>query len=123
MGELMYWVMFLACVSVLVMATFVMLYQSRVNIDLRNKYNDLVRELNNSFGWEEWNWANNFREYARKVDSLDKFRMDIEQLEIIKKALEVQKLEELQKRKELVEREIETIKKIKDEKISSCFLT
>lgn len=113
MGELMYWVMFLACVSVLVMATFVMLYQSRVNIDLRNKYNDLVRELNNSFGWEEWNWANNFREYARKVDSLDKFRMDIEQLEIIKKALEVQKLEELQKRKELVEREIETIKKNK----------
>ena len=105
MGELMYWVMFLACVSVLVMATFVMLYQSRVNIDLRNKYNDLVRELNNSFGWEEWNWANNFREYARKVDS------DIEQLEIIKKALEVQKLEELQKRKELVEREIELLKK------------
>ena len=111
MGELMYWVMFLACVSVLVMATFVMLYQSRVNIDLRNKYKDLVRELNNSFGWEEWNWANNFREYARKVDSLDKFRMDIDQLEIIKKALEVQKLEELQKRKELVEREIELLKK------------
>ena len=111
MGELMYWVMFLACVSVLVMATFVMLYQSRVNIDLRNKYKDLVRELNNSFGWEEWNWANNFREYARKVDSLDKVRMDIEQLEIIKKALEVQKLEELQKRKELVEREIELLKK------------
>lgn len=111
MGELMYWAMFLACVSVLVMATFVMLYQSRVNIDLRNKYNDLVRELNNSFGWEEWNWANNFREYARKVDSLDKFRMDIEKLEIIKKALEVQKLEELQKRKELVEREIELLKK------------
>lgn len=111
MGELMYWVMFLACVSVLVMATFVMLYQSRVNIDLRNKYNDLVRELNNSFGWEEWNWANNFREYARKVDSLDKFQMNIEKLEIIKKALEVQKLEELQKRKELVEREIELLKK------------
>ena len=80
MGELMYWVMFLACVSVLVMATFVMLYQRQINIDLRSKYNDLVRELNNSFGWEEWNWANNFREYARKVDSLENFRMDIERL-------------------------------------------
>lgn len=111
MGELMYWGMFLACVSVLVMATFVLLYQREVNINLKNKYNDLVRELNKSFGWEEWNWANNFREYARKVDSLENFRMDIERLEIIKKALDAQKLEELQKRKELVEREIQKLEK------------
>ena len=109
MGELMYWLMFLACVSVLVMALFVMLYQREVNIDLRNKYNDLTRELNNSFGWEEWNWANNFREYARKVYSLENFKMNLERLEIIKKALDVQKLEELQERKKLLEREIEKI--------------
>lgn len=109
MGELMYWLMFLACVSVLVMALFVMLYQREVNIDLKNKYNDLTRELNNSFGWEEWNWADNFREYARKVDSLENFKMNLERLEIIKKALDVQKLEELQKRKKLLEREIEKI--------------
>ena len=111
MEELMYWLMFLACVSVLVMAVFVLHYQHQVNIDLRNKYNNLTRELNNSFGWEEWNWANNFREYARKVDSLENFRMNIERLEIIKKALDAQKLEELQKRKELVEREIEKLEK------------
>ena len=109
MGELMYWLMFLACVSVLVMALFVMLYQREVNIDLRNKYKDLTRELNNSFGWEEWNWANNFREYARKVDSLENFKMNLERLEIIKKALDVQKLEELQERKKLLESEIEKI--------------
>ena len=109
MGEMMYWLMFLACVSVLVMALFVLLYQRQINVDLRNKYNDLTRELNNSFGWEEWNWANNFREYARKVDSLEKFKMNLERLEIIKKALDVQKLEELQKHKKLLEREIEKI--------------
>lgn len=109
MGEMMYWLMFLACVSVLVMALFVLLYQRQINVDLKNKYNDLTRELNNSFGWEEWNWANNFREYARKVDSLEKFKMNLERLEIIKKALDVQKLEELQERKKLLEREIEKI--------------
>lgn len=109
MVEIMYWLMFLACVSVLAMAVFVLLYQRQVNIDLRNKYNDLTRELNSCFGWQEQDWAHNFREYARKVDSLDKFRMDIERLEIIKKALDAQKLEELQKRKELVEREIEKL--------------
>lgn len=109
MGEMMYWLMFLACVSVLAMALFVLLYQRQINVDLRNKYNDLTQELNNSFGWEEWNWANNFREYARKVDSLEKFKMNLERLEIIKKALDVQKLEELQERKKLLEREIEKI--------------
>nr|DAS42917.1 MAG TPA: hypothetical protein [Caudoviricetes sp.] len=109
MGELMYWLMFLACVSGLVMAGFVLLYQRDVNINLRNKYNDLTQELNNCFGWGEWEWAHNFREYARKVDSLEKFKMNLERLEIIKKALDVQKLEELQKRKGLLEREIEKI--------------
>lgn len=109
--EIMYWLMFLACVSVLVMAVFVLLYQRQVNIDLRSKYNDLILQLNNCFGWQEWEWAHNFREYARKVDALNKFQMDIERLEIIKKALDAQKLEELQKRKELVEREIEKLEK------------
>lgn len=47
----------------------------------------------------------------RYVDSLENFRMDIERLEIIKKALDAQKLEELQKSKDLVEREIEKLEK------------
>ena len=111
MVEIMYWLMFLACVSVLVMAVFVLLYQRQVNIDLRSKYNDLIQQLNNCFGWQEWEWAHNFREYARKVDSLNKFQMDIEQLEIIKKALEVKSLEELQKKKEQIESVIKTLEK------------
>lgn len=111
MVEIMYWLMFLACVAVLVMAIFVLLYQREVNINLKRKYDDLTRELNTCFGWQEWEWAHNFREYARKVDSLDKFQRDIERLEIIKKALDTQKLEELQKRKKLVEREMEKLEK------------
>ena len=111
MVEIMYWLMFLACVSVLVMAVLILLHQRQVNIDLRCKYNDLIQQFNNCFGWQEWDWANNFREYARKVDNLNKFQMDIERLEIIKKALDAQKLEELQKRKELVDREIEKLEK------------
>jgi len=105
MVEIMYYLMFLACVAVLVMAIFVLLYQREVNISLKRKYDDLKRELNNCFGWEEWTWANNFREYARKVEELIKFKEEIEQLEIIKKALDVQKIEELQERKKLVEQE------------------
>lgn len=42
---------------------------------------------------------------------MNEFKKDIERLEIIKKALDAQKLEELQKRKELVEREIEKLEK------------
>lgn len=109
MENLMFWGMFIACLSVLVMASFVLYMQYKVNIDLRNKYNELKRELNNCFGWDDWEWAHNFREYARKVEELVKFKDNLERLEIIKKALEVQKLEELQKRKELVEREIKKL--------------
>lgn len=109
MENLMFWGMFVACLSVLVMASFVLYMQYKVNIDLRNKYNELKRELNNCFGWDDWEWAHNFREYARKVEELVKFKDNLERLEIIKKALEVQKLEELQKRKELVEREIKKL--------------
>lgn len=109
MKDLMFWGMFIACLSVLVMASFVLYMQYKVNIDLRNKYNELKRELNNCFGWDDWEWAHNFREYARKVEELVKFKDNLERLEIIKKALEVQKLEELQKRKELVEREIKKL--------------
>ena len=50
MVEIMYWLMFLACVAVLVMAIFVLLYQREVNINLKRKYDDLTRELNNCFG-------------------------------------------------------------------------
>jgi len=50
MENLMFWGMFIACLSVLVMASFVLYMQYKVNIDLRNKYNELRRELNNCFG-------------------------------------------------------------------------
>lgn len=111
MKDLMFWGMFIACLLISAMTFYIMYSQAMVNRDLERKYNDLKQEIIRVFGWEEWNWANNFREYARKVDSLENFRMDIERLEIIKKALDAQKLEELQKRKELVEREIEKLEK------------
>lgn len=80
-----------------------------VNRDLKRKYYDLKQEIIRVFGWEEWDWANNFKDYARKVDGLIKFKKEIEQLEIIKKALEVKSLEELQKKKEQIESVIKTL--------------
>ena len=109
MENLMFWGMFVACLLISAMTFYILSLQRMVNNELRRKYNDLERELSYTFGWETYDWGNNFSEYARKVDSLDKFRMNIERLEIIKRALDAQKLEELQKRKELVEREIKKL--------------
>ena len=109
MENLMFWGMFIACLLISAMTFYIMYSQAMVNRDLERKYKDLNQEISRVFGWEEYDWANNFRDYARKVDSLDKFRMNIERLEIIKRALDAQKLEELQKRKELVEREIKKL--------------
>lgn len=109
MENLMFWGMFIACLLISAMTFYIMYSQAMVNRDLERKYNDLKQEIIRVFGWEEWEWANNFRDYARKVDGLIKFKKEIEQLEIIKKALEVKSLEELQKKKEQIENVIKTL--------------
>lgn len=109
MKDLMFWGMFFACLLISAMTFYIMYSQAMVNRDLERKYYDLKQEIIRVFGWEEWDWANNFRDYARKVDGLIKFKKEIEQLEIIKKALEVKSLEELQKKKEHIENVIKTL--------------
>lgn len=111
MENLMFWGMFIACLLISAMTFYILNLQRMVNNDLRRKYNDLQQELSRVFGWENYDWGNNFREYAQKVEGLIKFKDNLERLEIIKKALDVQKLEELQKRKDLVEREIKKLEK------------
>ena len=111
MENLMFWGMFVASLLISAMTFYILNLQRMVNNDLRRKYNDLQQELSRVFGWESYDWGNNFREYAQKVEGLIKFKDNLEQLEIIKEALDVQKLEELQKRKDLVEREIKKLEK------------
>lgn len=111
MKDLMFWGMFFACLLISAMTFYIMYSQAMVNRDLVRKYYDLKQEIVRVFGWEEWDWANNFRDYARKVDELIKLKKEIEQLEIIKKALELKSLEELQEKKEHIENVIKTLEK------------
>lgn len=111
MKDLMFWGMFFACLLISAMTFYIMYSQAMVNRDLERKYYDLKQEIVRVFGWEEWDWANNFRDYARKVDELIKFKKEVEQLEIIKKALELKSLEELQEKKEHIENVIKTLEK------------
>lgn len=111
MENLMFWGMFFACLLISAMTFYIMYSQAMVNRDLERKYYDLKQEIVRVFGWEEWDWANNFRDYARKVNELIKFKKEIEQLEIIKKALELKSLEELQEKKEHIENVIKTLEK------------
>jgi len=111
MENLMFWGMFFACLLISAMTFYIMYSQAMVNRDLERKYYDLKQEIVRVFGWEEYDWANNFRDYARNVDGLIKFKKEIEQLEIIKKALEVKSLEELREKKEHIESVIKTLEK------------
>jgi hypothetical protein len=111
MENLMFWGMFIACLLISAMTFYIMYSQAMVNRDLERKYKDLNQEISRVFGWDNYDWANNFRDYARKVEELIKFKKEIEQLEIIKKALEVKSLEELQKKKEHIESVIKTLEK------------
>ena len=109
MKDLMFWGMFFACLLISAMTFYIMYSQAMVNRDLVRKHSDLTKELSRVFGWDNYDWANNFSDYARKVEKLIKFKKEIEQLEIIKKALEVKSLEELQKKKEQIESVIKTL--------------
>lgn len=109
MENLMFWGMFFACLLISAMTFYIMYSQAMVNRDLERKYYDLKQEIVRVFGWDNYEWADNFRDYARKVEELIKFKKEIERLEIIKKASEAQSLEDLQKKKEQVEREIQKL--------------
>ena len=111
MKDLMFWGMFFACLLISAMTFYIMYSQAMVNRDLERKYYDLKQELLRVFGWDEYDWAKNFRDYAQEVQELIKFKKEIEQLEIIKKAIEVKSLEELQKKKEHIENVIKTLEK------------
>ena len=111
MKDLMFWGMFIACLIISAMTIYIMYSQALVNRDLERKYKDLNNEFLHTFGWDRYEWAKNFRDYARKVEELIKFKKEIEQLEIIKKAIEVKSLEELQKKKEQIESVIKTLEK------------
>lgn len=111
MKDLMFWGMFIACLIISAMTIYIMYSQALVNRDLERKYQDLKNEFLHVFGWDQYEWAKNFRDYARKVEELIKFKKEIERLEIIKKASEAQSLEDLQKKKEQIESVIRTLQK------------
>ena len=111
MENLMFWGMLLISLLVIGMSIYILIAQALLNNELARKFNDQKRELRRAFGWDNYDWANNFRDYARKVEELIKFKKEIEQLEIIKKAIEVKSLEELQKKKEHIENVIKTLEK------------
>ncbi len=111
MENLMFWGMIVISSLVIGMSIYILIVQAYLNKAMIDKFNEQKRELRRAFGWEEYNWAENFREYAQKVDKLIEFKKEIEQLEIIKKAIEVKSLEELQKKKEHIENVIKTLEK------------
>lgn len=109
MKDLMFYGMLVGSSLVVGMSIYILIAQAWFNNSLSQKYKELDRELRRAFGWEQYHWADNFNDYARKVEDLIKFKKEIKQLEVIKKALDAQTLEDLQKKKEQVEQEIKKL--------------
>lgn len=109
MKDLMFWGMIVISSLVIGMSIYILIVQAYLNKAMIDKFNEQKRELRRAFGWEEYNWAENFGDFARKVDKLIEFKEKIERLEVIKKALELKSLEELQEKKEHIEAVIKTL--------------
>lgn len=109
MKDLMFWGMIVISSLVIGMSIYILIVQAYLNKMMIDKFDEQKRELRRAFGWEEYNWAENFGDFARKVDELIEFEEKIERLEIIRKAIEVQKLSDLNRRKMEVEEEIKKL--------------
>ena len=109
MKDLMFWGMIVISSLVIGMSIYILIVQAYLNKAMIDKFNEQKRELKRAFGWEEYNWAENFGDFARKVDKLIEFKKEIEQLEVIQKAIEVQRLSNLIGKKEQIEWEIKKL--------------
>nr|DAD73450.1 MAG TPA: hypothetical protein [Siphoviridae sp. ctwQY3] len=109
MKDLMFWGMIVISSLVIGMSIYILIVQAYLNKAMIDKFNEQKRELKRAFGWEEYNWAENFGDFTRKVDKLIEFKKEIEQLEVIQKAIEVQRLSDLIGKKEQIEWEIKKL--------------
>jgi hypothetical protein len=109
MKDLMFWGMIVISSLVIGMSIYILIVQAYLNKAMIDKFNEQKRELRRAFGWEEYNWAENFGDFARKVDKLIEFKKEIEQLEVIQKAIEVQRLSDLIGKKKQIEWEIKKL--------------
>ena len=109
MKDLMFWGMIVISSLVIGMSIYILIVQDYLNKAMIDKFNEQKRELRRAFGWEEYNWAENFGDFARKVDKLIEFKKEIEQLEVIQKAIEVQRLSDLIGKKKQIEWEIKKL--------------
>lgn len=109
MKDLMFWGMIVISSLVIGMSIYILIVQAYLNKAMIDKFNEQKRELRRAFGWEEYNWAENFGDFARKVDKLIEFKKEIEQLEVIQKAIEAQRISNLIDKKKQVEWEIKKL--------------
>ena len=109
MKDLMFWGMIVISSLVIGMSIYILIVQAYLNKAMIDKFNEQKREVRRAFGWEEYNWAENFGDFARKVDKLIEFKKEIEQLEVIQKAIEVQRLSDLIGKKKQIEWEIKKL--------------
>lgn len=109
MKDLMFWGMIVISSLVIGMSIYILIVQAYLNKAMIDKFNEQKRELRRAFGWEEYNWAENFGDFARKVDKLIEFKKEIEQLEVIRKAIEAQRISNLIDKKKQVEWEIKKL--------------
>ena len=109
MKDLMFWGMIVISSLVIGMSIYILIVQAYLNKAMIDKFNEQKRELRRAFGWEEYNWAENFGDFARKVDKLIEFKKEIEQLEVVQKAIEAQRISNLIDKKKQVEWEIKKL--------------
>ncbi|WP_203264852.1 hypothetical protein [Streptococcus uberis] len=98
-------------IVVLIMGFFLLYYQVVIVNSMKNDFRRIRKELMEELSFESYNWSDSFRSMRRDIKSDKEHIAEINSLQIIKKAKEVKRLEELERTKANAEREIDKLNK------------
>ncbi|HEP5389477.1 TPA: hypothetical protein VCZ98_001477 [Streptococcus pyogenes] len=96
-------------VAIFIMGFFILYYQVMVVNSMKNDFRRMRKELREELGFDSYDWSDSFRNMRRDIKSNKELISEINSLQIIKKAKEVKQLEELERTKANVEREIDKL--------------
>lgn len=96
-------------VAIFIMGFFILYYQVMVVNSMKDDFRRMRKELGKELGFDSYDWSDSFRDMRRDIKSNKELLSEINSLQIIKKAKDAKRLEELEQTKANVEKEIDKL--------------
>ncbi|MGX9843771.1 hypothetical protein ACR3IL_00560 [Streptococcus iniae] len=93
-------------IAIFILGSFLLYYQAVTVNTMHKDFEKMRRDLRRELGWDSYDWSSSFRDLKRVTKSNAEKLKEIESLPIIKKAKEIKRIEELERKKNDAEKEL-----------------